>query len=80
MRAAGIARAGPLVFELADVERELLGLLPREVVEGHDRRPATLEDPEVALVGALDLRGAVTELRVEVRLPRLVGHGDVGVR
>ena len=76
----GIARTGPLIVELADVERELLGLLPREVVERHDRRPPTLEDAEVTFVGVLDHRGAVAKLGVEVLLPRRVGHGDVRVR
>ena len=49
-----VPRAGPLILELAHVEREVLRLLPGEVVEGHDRRALALEHAEVAFVGALD--------------------------
>src|SRR5262249_45288313 len=56
------------------------GLLSRQIVQGHDRCAAPLEDPYIAFVGALYPRRPVPELRVEIRLPRLVGHRDVGVR
>jgi hypothetical protein len=74
-----IAGTGAPVLELADVEGELLGLLPRQVVEGHDRRALALEHAHVAVVGLLDARRPVAELGRQVLLPRLVGHGHVRV-
>ena len=77
---AGIPPAGADLAEPAHAHRVVLGATAGGGGERHHRLPLSLEDLEVALVGALDRRRPVAELGGEVLSPHLRRRVHVRVR